>query len=115
MQEARAVYHAESTEQAKERLAAWSARWGEMAPESMATFERDFDATIAFYQLEGVALQWVRSTSLLERVNRQLRRKCASGSFLWLPCWGRSSSLPASSASSCSMEAHVLVYGLRTS
>jgi len=33
------------------------------------------DATIAFYQLEGLPLQWVRSTSLLERVNRQLRRK----------------------------------------
>jgi putative transposase len=75
MQEARAVYHAESAEQAKERLAVWSARWGELAPESVVTFERDFDATIAFYQLEGVALHWVRSTSLLERVNRQLRRK----------------------------------------
>ena len=75
MQEARTVYHAESAEQAKERFAVWSARWGELAPESVATFERDFDATIAFYQLEGVTLQWVRSTSLLERVNRQLRRK----------------------------------------
>ena len=75
MQEAKTVYHAESAEQAKERLAVLSARWGEMAPESVATFERDFEATIAFYQLEGVALEWVRSTSLLERVNRQLRRK----------------------------------------
>jgi putative transposase len=75
LQEASAVYQAESAEQAKERLAVWSARWGEWTPESVATFERDFDATIAFYQLEGVALQWVRSTSLLERVNRQLRRK----------------------------------------
>jgi putative transposase len=74
MQEAKAVYQAESAEQAKERLAVWSMRWGEMAPESVATFQRDFDATIAFYQLEGLPLQWVRSTSLLERVNRQLRR-----------------------------------------
>jgi transposase-like protein len=75
MHEAKAIYQAESAEQAKERLALWSTRWGEVAPESVATFERDFDATIAYYQLEGVALQWVRSTSLLERVNRQLRRK----------------------------------------
>lgn len=75
LQEAKTVYHAESAEQAKERLAVWSMRWGEMAPESVATFERDFDATIAYYQLEGLPLQWVRSTSLLERVNRQLRRK----------------------------------------
>jgi len=75
LQEAKTVYHAESAEQAKERLAVWSMKWGEMAPESVATFERDFDATIAYYQLEGLPLQWVRSTSLLERVNRQLRRK----------------------------------------
>jgi putative transposase len=75
MHEAKAIYQAESAEQAKERLALWSTRWGEVAPESVATFERDFDATIAYYQLEGIALQWVRSTSLLERVNRQLRRK----------------------------------------
>jgi transposase-like protein len=75
MQEAGAVYHAESAQQAKELLAVWSLKWGEMAPKSVATFGRDFDATIAYYQLQGVALEWVRSTSLLERVNRQLRRK----------------------------------------
>jgi hypothetical protein len=75
LQEASAVYQAESAEQAKERLAVWSSKWSEVAPQSVATFERDFDTTIAFYQLEGVARQWVRSTSLLERVNRQLRRK----------------------------------------
>ncbi len=75
MQEAKAVYQVESAEQAKERLAAWSTRWGEAAPKSVATFERDFDATLAYYQLEGIAREWVRSTSLLERVNRQLRRK----------------------------------------
>ena len=75
MQEACAVYQAENAEQAKERLVAWSLRWGEAAPKSVATFERDFEATIMYYQLEGVVLEWVRSTSLLERVTRQLRRK----------------------------------------
>jgi hypothetical protein len=75
MHEAKAIYQAESAEQAKEQLALWSSRWGDLAPESVATFGRDFDATLAYYQLEGIALQWVRSTSLLERVNRQLRRK----------------------------------------
>ena len=75
LQDASAVYQAESAEQAKERLAVWSTKWGEVAHESVMTFERDFDATIAYYQLEGVTLKWVRSTSLLERVNRQLRRK----------------------------------------
>ena len=75
MQQASAVYEAESPQQAKERLATWATTWQEKAPESVATFERDFDATIAYFQLEGLNRQWIRSTSLLERVNRQLRRK----------------------------------------
>lgn len=75
MQEASAVYEAESAEQATERLAAWASTWREQAPQAVATFERDFQATLGYYQLEGLTRSWVRSTSLLERVNRQLRRK----------------------------------------
>lgn len=75
MQQASAVYEAESAEQAKEQLAAWATLWRKRAPKSVATLERDFDATIAYFQLEGLTRQWVRTTSLLERVNRQLRRK----------------------------------------
>ena len=75
LHQARAVYDAQSAEQASERLSAWARTWREKAPESVATFERDFEATIAYFQLEGLDRHWVRSTSLLERVNRHLRRK----------------------------------------
>ena len=75
MREASLVYDAESAEQARESLAAWASIWREQAPETVATFERDFEDTIAYYQLEGFAHKLIRSTSLLERVNRQLRRK----------------------------------------
>ena len=75
MQEASAVYEAESAQQATERLAAWASPWREQAPQAAATFERDFEATLGYYQLEGLTRSWVRSTSLLERVNRQLRCK----------------------------------------
>ncbi|HEY4037095.1 MAG TPA: transposase [Ktedonobacteraceae bacterium] len=85
MQQASAVYEAESAEQAREQLSAWATTWREKAPESVATFERDFDTTIAYFELEGLNRQWIRSTSLLERVNRQLRRKCALGSHFWQP------------------------------
>ena len=60
---------------AKELLSAWARTWREKAPESVATFERDFEATLAYFQLEGLPREWIRSTSLLERINRQLRRK----------------------------------------
>jgi hypothetical protein len=75
MQEARAVYEAASAQQATESLAAWAAGWREQAPQAVATFEREFEATLGYYQLEGLPRSWLRSTSLLERVNRQLRRK----------------------------------------
>ena len=51
----------------------------------MATLERDFEQTIANSALEGVARELIRTTSLLERTNRELRRKfrqvCSFGSL----------------------------------
>lgn len=75
MQEASLVYEAETSEQARERLAAWASNWRERTPKTVATFERDFEDTIAYYQIDGFIRSLIRSTSLLERVNRQLRRK----------------------------------------
>lgn len=37
MQEARAVYNAKSAEEAKERLVAWSTKWGKLAPKAVTT------------------------------------------------------------------------------
>ena len=75
MQEASLIYDAESAERARDSLDAWASNWREHAPETVATLERDFEDTIAYYQLEGFARSLIRSTSLLESVNRQLRRK----------------------------------------
>lgn len=82
LEQARAIYQAASAEQAKERLAACVQTWRARAPESVATLERDFEQTIAYYRLPEVAREWMRTTSLLERTNRQLRRKFRqAGSF----------------------------------
>jgi hypothetical protein len=82
MQEASLIYDAESAEKARETLNTWASSWREQAPEAVATLERDFEDTIAYYQIEGFAREFIRSTSLLERVNRQLRRKiCQALSF----------------------------------
>jgi hypothetical protein len=80
-----------------------------MAPKSVATFERDFDATHAYYQLDGVALEWVRSTSLLERVNRQLRRKFRQALSFGSTVGTEVALYLQVEPSSCSMEAHILV------
>lgn len=81
-EQASAISQAESAEQATERLTAWADTWRERAPTGVATLERDFEQTIAYYRVPELARQWVRTTSLLERTNRQLRRKFRQvGSF----------------------------------
>ena len=75
LEQASAIYQAESAAQARERLARWAEQWRECAPKAVATLQRDFEQTLVYYSLPAVAREWIRTTSLLERTNRQLRRK----------------------------------------
>ena len=75
LEQASAIYQAESAAQARERLACWAEQWRECAPKAVATLQRDFEQTLVYYALPAVAREWIRTTSLLERTNRQLRRK----------------------------------------
>ena len=75
LEQASAMYQAQTPTQAQERLSSFVRTWGEQAPKAVATLHRNFEQTIAFYALEGIARELVRTTSLLERTNRELRRK----------------------------------------
>jgi putative transposase len=85
LEHARTIYQAESALEACTRLKAFADTWRARAPKAVATLERDFEQTIAYYVLEGIAREVVRTTSLLERTNRELRRKfrqaCCFGSL----------------------------------
>jgi putative transposase len=85
MTQVSAIYQAESAPQARARLVTFAQTWRARTPKTVATLERDFDQTIAYYALEGVARELVRTTSLLERTNRELRRK-----FRQVCCFGSS-------------------------
>ena len=75
LEQASAIYQAESAAQANTRLTRWAQQWRQQAPQAVATLERDFEQTLVYYSLPSVAREWLRTTSLLERTNRQLRRK----------------------------------------
>jgi transposase-like protein len=75
LEQASAIYQAESAAQAWQRLTHWAKDWRERAPKAVATLERDFEQTLVYYALPSVAREWIRTTSLLERTNRQLRQK----------------------------------------
>jgi len=80
--QAAAVYEATSAPEAQARLAAFAEQWRLTQPQAVATFEREFEQTIRYYSLEGIVREVVRTTSLLERTNRELRRKFRQvGSF----------------------------------
>ena len=85
LEQASAIYQADSAAEARVRLGVFAATWQARAPKAVATFARDFEQTIAYYALEGVARELIRTTSLLERTNRELRRKfrqaCCFGSL----------------------------------
>ncbi len=75
LEQASAMYQADTAAQAHERLCIWVSTWREQAPKAVATLQRDFEQTIAISALGGIARELVRTTSLLERTNRELRRK----------------------------------------
>jgi putative transposase len=75
MEQAASIYEAEHPDMARERLRNWAKQWRPRAPEAVATLERDFEDTLVYYQLDTVTREWMRTTSLLERTNRELRRK----------------------------------------
>jgi transposase-like protein len=75
MEQVAAVNQAISASEAQARLAAFEEQWRPTQPQAVATFEHEFEQTIRYFSLEGMVREVVRSTSRLERTNRELRRK----------------------------------------
>jgi transposase-like protein len=75
MKQAKTIYQAPDVLQAKKQLQQWSEHWRQEAPKAVATLERDFEQTLVYYELDTVTPEWIRTTSFLERTNRELRRK----------------------------------------
>jgi putative transposase len=75
LKQAAHIYEAPQAELARQRLSDWAQQWHLQAPEAVATLEGDFEDTLVYYQLDTLTWEWIRTTSLLERTNRELRRK----------------------------------------
>src|SRR6266567_169823 len=75
MEGASQIYRAETAVQARQRMQEWAEPWQQPAPDAVATLQRDFEATLVFYQLDTLTREWIRTTSLLERANRAFRSK----------------------------------------
>src|SRR5437667_10364941 len=55
LEQAAAVYQATSAPEAQARLATFAEQWRTTQPQAVASFEREFEQTIRYYALEGIA------------------------------------------------------------
>jgi transposase-like protein len=78
IREAAAIYQADSLQQTLALRDAFRERWQATQPQVVATLERDWHDTITFHRILRRFPRWLpsslRTTSVLERVNRMLRR-----------------------------------------
>ena len=78
LQPIQAIFYAEDATEAIRLRDAFVCEWAQQHPELVATLQRDWQETIAFFRVLKHFPDWrrtaLRTTSLLERVNRMLRR-----------------------------------------
>ncbi len=83
LDEVRLIWKADCEPQAWLRYNAFSKKWQDSQPKAVRTLQRDFERTMAFYQVHAQAadrgedwpLTALRTTSHLERENRNFRRR----------------------------------------
>jgi putative transposase len=75
LREAARIYRAVSAEKARIRAKVWAGRWQKREPEAVRTFLLGFEKTLVFYQFEPEVWKKIRTTNLLERYLRELRRR----------------------------------------
>ncbi len=81
VKEAAAIYQGRVRAKIEERRDAFATKWQESEPEAVATLLRDFDQTLVYLEVQAAAAErgedwearYLRTTSLLERLNRTLR------------------------------------------
>lgn len=78
IQQAAAIFYADTHTAAQQLRDDFCQQWHDTQPELVATLQRDWHESIAFYRVLARFPDWsrttLRTTSLLERVNRFLRR-----------------------------------------
>ena len=81
VKEAAAIYQGTDRAKIEERRDQFVAKWQEREPEAVATLLREFEQTVVYLEVQAAAAEqsvhwdarYLRTTSLLERLNRTLR------------------------------------------
>ena len=75
VREAAAMYQASSRRQAQQSFQRWARKWRPIRPRAVACVERDLEELLAFYALPSPHWRKIRTTNIIERAFREVRRR----------------------------------------
>lgn len=75
MKEAGAIYRADSKKEAEEAYDRWAAKWRPVAPKAVRCLEKDMEEMLNFYSCPKEIRVKVRTTNVIERAFREVRRR----------------------------------------
>jgi putative transposase len=75
VREAAAIYQAASRPQALRAYRSWAEKWREQRPRAVASLERDLDELLNFFAVPQAHWRKVRTTNVIERCFREVRRR----------------------------------------
>jgi putative transposase len=73
--EAASIYRAASRNQAERAFREWKQHWEDRRPKAVACVERDLDSLLHFFQVPQAHWKKVRTTNVIERAFREVRRR----------------------------------------
>ena len=74
-QEAAAIYQADSRRTALRVYRAWAEKWRALRPRAVASLERDLEELLNFFAVPPAHWRKVRTTNVIERCFREVRRR----------------------------------------
>jgi transposase-like protein len=91
LEDACAIYEAPTADAARQQAAQFRLKWSVLEPKAVATLERDFEQTLTYHEVIAEARDggqtwlavYLRTTSALERFNRDLRTKWRQAGAYW--------------------------------
>jgi putative transposase len=75
IKEARAIYNAKNRKNAVKAYREWARRWSTIAPEAIQCIEKDLEELLNFYYCPKEIRVKVRTTNVIERAFREVRRR----------------------------------------
>jgi len=75
IKEARAIYDAKSKKEAEQAYAKWEKKWKPIAPKAVRCVEKDLEELLNFYSCPKAIWIKVRTTNVIERAFREVRRR----------------------------------------